>query len=234
MTLGFDAFTLAAPTATLDSEPSAREAADCLEFRMDLAADPLAALSSYDGELPILATNRADWEGGGAAADGRIGTLERAVEDDAVAAIDIELAALEGDRGDRAAARALTERANEAGVAVVVSAHDFERTPPKPELKRLLRRACERGDVGKLAVTAADRGDALSVLSVTHELTENGRAVATMAMGEAGSHTRAVAPVYGSKIGYAPADPADATAPGQYDLATLRRLVEVLLGSTSR
>jgi 3-dehydroquinate dehydratase-1 len=49
-----------------------------------------------------------------------------------------------------------------------------------------------------------------------------------MAMGASGSHTRAVAPVYGSKIGYAPIDPDRATAPGQYDLGTLRRLVDRL------
>jgi 3-dehydroquinate dehydratase-1 len=51
-----------------------------------------------------------------------------------------------------------------------------------------------------------------------------------MAMGEAGRHTRAVAPLYGSKIGYAPVDPADATAPGQYDLPTLAALIERLGG----
>ena len=49
-----------------------------------------------------------------------------------------------------------------------------------------------------------------------------------MAMGEAGSHTRAVAPGYGSRIGYAPVDPERATAPGQFDLETLRGLVERL------
>jgi 3-dehydroquinate dehydratase-1 len=47
-------------------------------------------------------------------------------------------------------------------------------------------------------------------------------------MGAAGRHSRAVAPLYGSRIGYAPVDPADATAPGQYDLATLRSLVTQL------
>jgi 3-dehydroquinate dehydratase-1 len=51
-----------------------------------------------------------------------------------------------------------------------------------------------------------------------------------MAMGEAGRHTRAVAPLYGSKIGYAPVDPAEATAPGQYDLATLADLIDRLGG----
>ena len=49
-----------------------------------------------------------------------------------------------------------------------------------------------------------------------------------MAMGEAGRHSRAVAPLYGSRIGYAPVDPAEATAPGQFDLTTLTELIERL------
>ncbi len=229
MTLNFDRFRLAASTATLAEEPRAREDADCVEFRMDLANDPLDALEAYDGELPLLVTNRTEREGGEASGDGRLGALERAIEYDAVGAIDLELAALEGEYGVVEDARELLERAKNANVAVVVSAHDFETTPPEPELKRVLRRASEYGDVGKLAVTATDRTDALSVLAATHELTEDGVAVATMAMGEAGRHTRAVAPVYGSKIGYAPVDPGKATAPGQYDLRTLRRLVDSLI-----
>jgi 3-dehydroquinate dehydratase-1 len=111
---------------------------------------------------------------------------------------------------------------------VVVSTHDFEGTPPREELERLLERASDHGDVAKLAVTATDLDDALRLLGATRAATGDGLAVATMAMGEAGSHTRAVAPVYGSRIGYAPVDPARATAPGQYDLATLRRLVDDL------
>ncbi len=229
MNLDFDGFTLAASSATLADASAARSDADCVEFRMDLAADPLAALETYDGELPLLVTNRADWEGGEAVDDDRLEALERAIEYDAVGAVDIELAALSGEKGDGEVARELADRASESGVSVVVSTHDFERTPPDGEMKRLLRRACEYGDVGKLAVTAADRSDSLSLLSATHELTGEGFSVATMAMGAAGSHTRAVAPVYGSKIGYAPVDPERATAPGQYDLRTLRRLIDDLL-----
>ncbi len=82
--------------------------------------------------------------------------------------------------------------------------------------------------MGKLAVTAESRGDVLDLLAVTREFDDAGERVATMAMGAPGRHSRAVAPLYGSKIGYAPVDPADATAPGQYDLATLARLVEEL------
>ena len=92
----------------------------------------------------------------------------------------------------------------------------------------MLERAATEGDVGKLAVTAHDAGDALAVLQATHEATQAGRRVATMAMGAAGRHTRAVAPLYGSRIGYAPVESSEATAPGQYSLAALSALVSQL------
>ena len=217
-----DQFTLAASTATLADEPAAREHADVVEFRLDLAAEPLDALTAYDGELPILATNRAAWEGGGATDDSRrLEELTAATDVDAVEAIDVELAAIEN-----ASAESLCETARERGVAIVASAHDFEATPPRAELVRTLSRARSYADVAKLAVTATTRADTLALLSVTEQLTRQGQAVATMAMGEVGRHTRVVAPVYGSKIGYAPVDAASATAPGQFDLATLAALVE--------
>ncbi|MFT4885570.1 MAG: 3-dehydroquinate dehydratase-1 [Natronomonas sp.] len=224
MTLEFDTFRIAAATADLKEESAARPDADCVEFRMDLAADPLGQLADYDGELPLLVTNRADWEGGEARDEGRIETLIEAIEHTPVEAVDIELATVEGGEGGD-----LLDRADAEDVSVVVSTHDFEATPPEGELRSLLMRAAGFGDVAKLAVTAENRSDTLALLSATHELTERGQRVATMAMGEAGSHTRAVAPVYGSKIGYAPVEPAKATAPGQYDLETLRSLVNRLV-----
>ena len=221
--MNFDSFVLAAATAALTEEPAARDHADCLEFRMDLADEPLAALEAYDGELPILATNRAGWEGGEAPDEGRLETLAKATAVDAVEAIDVELASiLEGD------ADGLLETARDRDVAVVASAHDFEGTPPRTELVRTLTEARKYADVAKLAVTAKSNADTLALLSATEQLTNHGDAVATMAMGELGRHTRAVAPVYGSKIGYAPVDPEQATAPGQYDLETLSNLVAAL------
>lgn len=46
------------------------------------------------------------------------------------------------------------EAARDRGVAVVVSAHDFDGTPDEIELLETLSDACERADRGKLAVTA--------------------------------------------------------------------------------
>ncbi|RQH03242.1 type I 3-dehydroquinate dehydratase [Natrarchaeobius oligotrophus] len=222
MGLDFDSFVLVAATANLSDESAAREHADAVEFRMDLAADPLAELRAYDGELPILVTNRAVWEGGewDGDDDERLAVLEDALAVDAVEAVDVELESLRSG-----AATELRAAARDRDVSVVASAHDFEGTPDEIELLDTLSDACERADVGKLAVTAETRADTLALLAVTHRLASDGRTVATMAMGEAGSHTRAVAPVYGSTIGYAPVDPDEATAPGQYDLETLSRLV---------
>ncbi|MFB6083119.1 MAG: type I 3-dehydroquinate dehydratase [Halorientalis sp.] len=222
--MDFESFVLAASTADLGDEPAAREDADAVEFRMDLADDPLAALADYDGALPLIATNRADFEGGGAADDAaRLDALRTAAEHSAVEAVDVELrTAAEGD-GER-----VIDHAREHGASVIVSTHDFATTPEPPKLRRLLDRACEYGDVGKLAVTARSPDDVLELLAATRASVAGGDRVATMAMGEPGRHSRAVAPLYGSRIGYAPVDPADATAPGQYDLATLRRLVTEL------
>ena len=222
--MNFESFVLAAATADLVEEPAAREHADAVEFRMDLATDPLAALDAYDGELPILATNRTEAEGGGAAQEPeRLAVLRRAAERPAVEAIDVELTTVsESGSAD------VVAHAREHGASVVVSAHDFSATPPRSELRETLSRACEHGDVGKLATTAASVDDVLAVLSATRDLDADGRRVATMAMGTAGRHSRALAPLYGSRIAYAPVDPDRATAPGQYNLATLAGLIDVL------
>lgn len=225
--LSFEEFVLAASTADLGEEPAARTDADAVEFRLDLAVAGVDAIAAYEGDLPLIVTNRVEWEGGNAPdTPVRIEALEAAVEYESVAAVDVELAAIEE-------CQPVVDRASEHGVAVIVSTHDFEETPPRERLEELLERACEHGDVGKLAVTATSRADVLDLLAATQAQTAAGNKVATMAMGEPGRHSRAVAPLYGSRIGYAPVDRKDATAPGQYALAELRSLVEALDGTAT-
>jgi 3-dehydroquinate dehydratase-1 len=224
--MDFAEFVLVASTAELGEEPAARAHADAVEYRLDLAADGLDAVASYDGVLPLLVTNRSEREGGEAPdTPARLDALRAAIEHPPVAAVDVELAAIRDGGGQR-----VVEHAREHDVAVVVSTHDFERTPDRERMRALLQAENEYGDVAKLAVTAQDRGDVLDLLAVTHERSATGERVATMAMGEAGRHSRAVVPLYGSRIGYAPVDPAEATAPGQYDLERLRDLVDHLRG----
>ncbi len=219
----FETCVLAAATADLGDEPAAREYADAVEFRMDLATRPLDALAKYDGTLPLIATNRTVEEGGEATSQKRLDVLERAAQYVSVEAIDIELAAVVDGNGAR-----VVECAREHDTAVIVSAHDFSGTPPRAEMMETLKRAIEHGDVAKLAVTGGSLEGVLSLLSVTRELDVAGHRVATMAMGEIGRHSRVIAPLYGSKIAYAPIAPENATAPGQYDLATLSGLLDAL------
>lgn len=222
--MDFSSFVLAASTPDLADEPAAHPHADAIEFRLDLGEAPAEQLAAYDGELPVLATNRVTTEGGQAPDEpARVDDLVAAVAQPSVQAVDIELAALTAGGADR-----IVDAARERDVAVVVSSHDFDGTPTREAMTRTLRRAAETGDVAKLAVTATDPGDVLDLLEVTWALTGEGVDVATMAMGDAGRHSRAVAPVFGSRIGYAPVDLEGPTAPGQYDLETLRTLVDHL------
>lgn len=224
--MNFESFRLAASTATLDEEPAARAAADALELRLDLGSNGIDALSTYDGQLPVIATNRLTTAGGKAdPGPDRREQLCRAIEQQAVEAVDIELATIQAGDGQRVLEHA---RAND--VATIVSVHDFETTPDKERLRSLLTTACRHGTVGKFAVTATAPEDVLDLLTVTRELTVDGKTVATMAMGAVGRHSRVVAPLYGSRLGYAPVDPANATAPGQYDLETFRTLFTDLSG----
>ncbi|WP_435344982.1 type I 3-dehydroquinate dehydratase [Haloarchaeobius sp. HRN-SO-5] len=226
--MDFDSLVLCASTSDLDAEPDARPHADAVEFRMDLATDPLAALADYDGELPVLVTNRVAWEGGEATDDAaRLDALVEAVAMDGVEAVDVELASVRDGDGAR-----VVEAARREAVSVVVSTHDFEGAGDGEEMATALDDGLANGDVAKLAVTATDRADVLSLLAITREFAADGDSVATIAMGEVGRHSRVVAPLYGSRIGYAPVDPADATAPGQFDLETTARLLEQLSSET--
>ena len=225
MALAFETFVLAAATADLDDESAARPHADVIEFRMDMADRPREQLERYDGELTLILTNRPTWEGGNASGSerDRLETLLAGAEHPAVGAVDVEQGVLTGKPPIDIRARAA-----ETDVAVIASTHDFESTPDREEMLETLRTGAALGDVAKLAVTAEGVDDVLDLLAVTHAAATAGDRVATMAMGAAGRHSRAIAPIYGSRIGYAPVDPRRATAPGQYDIQTLSALIPKL------
>jgi 3-dehydroquinate dehydratase-1 len=224
----FESFQLVASTASLSVEPEARETADLLEFRMDMADSPVEALAAYDGELPILVTNRPEWEGGERVDDpGRREELLAALDVPAVAAVDLELRALEYPER-KTDVQPVLDAAEAADIPVVTSVHDFDRTPCRRTLVDFVHRGCQHGSLAKLAVTPERPEDVLDLLGVTLDVTREGRTVATMAMGELGAHSRAMAPLYGSKLSYAPVSTGESTAPGQFDLETLDGLLTAL------
>jgi 3-dehydroquinate dehydratase-1 len=215
-----DDFALAATTNDLTREPAARGAADLVEFRMDKADEPIEQLEAYNGELPVIATNRNQWFGGKARDTGRLDTLFAASRFDSVAYVDLELETVRAK--DWIAGEF---RGND--VDLIVSHHDFDATPDREVLTAIIEQCADYGDVAKVATFPKDLSDTLTLLGALHEATRAGIDAAGIAMGAVGSHTRVIGHVYGSKLGYAPLHDDDSEyAPGQLPLGTLAALVE--------
>lgn len=199
--------------------------ADLLELRLDMLdfSGPeemkkvIEKIKSNTG-LPCIATNRLQSDGGkwsGSERD-RTELLKQVLQ--LVDAIDIELFADAGMRDS------LIETAKSAGKTVIVSSHDFRSTPPVKEMKAILDRSFEAGaDIAKLAVVPGSMQDVLNLLQVTLDA---GRPVCTIAMGDAGRHTRIVAPCYGSVLTYGSIG--KAVAPGQIQVHQLKSALEIL------
>lgn len=109
---------------------------------------------------------------------------------------------------------------------VVVSVHDFERTPPLDELEEVVRRASATGaDLVKVACTTGTEAE----LEVLAELTRRHAAdgVIVLGMGELGARSRVELPGLGSRLVFAVA-PGQESVPGQMTVAeTAARLREV-------
>ena len=167
--------------------------------------------------LPIIATNRCQKEGGRwdgseeARVELLVSTLTR------VDAVDVELfAPLRNRVAD--AARSLNK-------VLIISSHDFKATPTASVMMAILEHAMSVGaDIAKLAVTPKSTADTLALLTVTQEADFP---VSTIAMGKRGSHTRVVAPIYGSVLTYGAVE--DAVAPGQLRIDELKHFMEMLI-----
>lgn len=217
-----DRFSLAATTNDLTREKHVRDVADVVEFRMDKAEAPIEQLSSYAGELPIIATNRGKWFGGQATDTGRLDRLFEASRFDAVEMVDIELETVRGTGW-------VVHEFRENDVDLIISFHEFEETPDVDTLLAIFEESAQHGDVAKVAAYAEENADALDMLRAVNTATNRGLNVAGISMGGVGSHTRVVAPLYGSKLGYAPlkTDTSD-YAPGQIPIRKLRSMIDTL------
>lgn len=217
-----DGFVLAATTNDLTQEPEVRQVADVLEFRMDKAMDPISQLDGYDGELSIIATNRGQWFGGHAPDTGRLDRLFAASEYDSVEMVDIELETARGSDW-------VIPEFRENDVDIIISFHAFEDTPDTDTLDAIFEQCARYGDIAKVATFAETTDDALRMLNAVNKSTREGRRVAGISMGHLGSHTRIVAPLYGSKLGYAPLESDTSEyAPGQISIHKLAEMIETL------
>ncbi len=131
-------------------------------------------------------------------------------------AVDIELCAEKRDD--------VVEKVKNMEKKVIISTHDFQRTPGYDVMMGIINESFEAGaDIAKLAVMPHSFEDTLRLLEVT--LHSKG-AVCTVALGDIGMHSRVIAPVYGSVMTYGYVD--IPTAPGQFRVDELKSILKIL------
>lgn len=208
--------------------------ADIVEWRADWYADifdhekaieTLRSLREILGERPLLFTFRTSKEGGekSIAADAYV-DLNRQIAGSGLAdLIDVELFT-----GDDAVLQ-IIGTAHSHGVKVIISNHDFQKTPDKEVLISRLCRMQELGaDISKIAVMPQSRKDVLTLLSATEEMTSRyaDRPIITMSMGGTGVISRLCGEVFGSALTFGTAG--KASAPGQIPVNELREVLSIL------
>lgn len=207
---------------------------DVVEWRVDWYEDifnfdevevTLKALREALGETPILFTFRTSKEGGEKSieVDEYVELNTKAAQSGYVDLVDIE--AFTGDE----AVKKVVAAAHEAGVKVVASNHDFDKTPAQEELVSRLRKMQELGaDIPKIAVMPQNKKDVLTLLAATEEMATNyaDRPIITMSMAGTGVISRLCGEVFGSALTFGAAK--KASAPGQMGVEDLAQVLELL------
>lgn len=137
--------------------------------------------------------------------------------------IDIELM-----NGEREISQ-LVKTAREHHVFVIISNHDFEKTPPKEEIIQRLKKAQELGaDLPKIAVMPRTKMDVLTLLEATSIVSEKfaDGPIITMSMGGLGVISRLAGEVFGSALTFGSAK--KASAPGQVSVNELRQVLNLI------
>lgn len=193
-----------AAEAVAQVETARRAGADLAEARLDLFERPDAGPLLEKKLLPLIATVRPAWEGGGWTGneDDRIAILRDAARGGADW-IDLEFKAYKDF--DRGAAK------------LIVSYHDLSKTPP--DLASTLRKmAGLEPDLLKVAVAARGTADVLAAVQLQKGLDRPG---AVIPMGDWGEAARILYTRLGGWITYAAAERGRETAPGQPTVAEL-------------
>jgi 3-dehydroquinate dehydratase-1 len=234
---------LVAPTADgllAEAAAAASQRPDLLEWRVDHfqgianAADVVAlaaGLKRASGGLPLLFTRRAASEGGQSVPlpDEQVAELYVSVcAGGAVDLVDVEMAF------DPRHVATVTRAARANGLALVLSFHDFQRTPALEQLLARFRQAHALGaDLAKVAVMPHTPGDVLTLLQATWQASrELPIAVAGMAMGPLGAVSRVGGGEFGSALTFAMGR--NASAPGQLPMADLRAALDALRRASAR
>lgn len=207
---------------------------DLVEWRVDhyehvedleKVKDILEKLRNAVGELPILFTFRSKKEGG----EREVSTEFYSVLNKEIAStkmadlIDVEL--FTGDE----IVKDIVDFAHNNGVKVVMSNHDFDKTPAKEDIvSRLCKMQELKADLPKIAVMPKSSKDVLTLLSATDEMvTEHAKSpIITMSMGGLGLVSRLAGETFGSALTFGAAKMA--SAPGQIAVQDLNEVLSLM------
>lgn len=194
-------------------------------FDIEKVKEVLKELRAALKETPLLFTFRTSKEGG-----------EKAIEPEAYAALNkaaaetgnVDLVDVEAFTGDEIV-KDIIQAAHKAGVKVVASNHDFDKTPPQADIVGRLCKMQELGaDIPKIAVMPQSKKDVITLLAATEEMTREhaNRPIITMSMAGTGVVSRLCGEVFGSALTFGAAK--KASAPGQMGVHDLETVLNLL------
>lgn len=200
--------------------------ADCFEdaYNLEAVASVLSGLRKAIGELPLLFTFRSESEGGRkaiCAKDYFALNLAVAMYGE-VDLIDLEI------YHDLDRAKNVISMLHEAGIKVIASYHDFDKTPSRSEIMTKLSKMKELdADILKIAVMPNEIGDVARLLKITGRTSINfEKPLIAVAMGQMGMITRIAGESFGSDITFGMID--EPSAPGQLKIDDLKLILETL------
>lgn len=176
-------------------------------------------------EIPLLFTFRSKKEGGNLDINPDLYTElnHTMIKSGCIDLIDTELFMGED------VVRSILSLAHSCGVKVIVSNHDFIKTPPKDELIRRMQQMQDLGaDIPKIAVMPQNKQDVLTLLSATEEMTRKyaDRPIITMSMAGTGTISRLCGEIFGSSVTFGSSG--NASAPGQLPVNDLKIILSLL------
>jgi len=210
------------------------EGVDVIEWRVDFfekaddvneVLQTLECIRKWVGDIPLVFTFRSKKEGGERALTSEVYlTLNKAAATSGLAdLIDVELFGQEDD------VKELIAFAHDHQVAVILSNHDFVRTPAKEEIIARLRKAQEfGGDLPKIALMPQSMKDVITLLDAVNTMREQyaDRPIIAMSMGGQGSISRIAGEAFGSALTFGAAK--KASAPGQIPIGKLKAAMAIL------
>lgn len=114
-------------------------------------------------------------------------------------------------------------------IKIIISNHDFKKTPPKEEiLKRLYQMQNLGADITKIALMSENEKDILTLLEATLAMKESkeNQPTITISMGNLGKISRIAGEIFGSCMTYGALS--QSSAPGQINLKDLKKILDIL------